>query len=116
MHFYTLNHKISVIKQLKVLKTINSIQPIVKKLAPLASKIILFGSSSRGENLIDSDLDLLIISNNLKEQIEASLGKLKRKMNIQTIILTESGLLELKTKDPTFYEQILKGINLWDQI
>ena len=52
--FYTLNHKNLIVKQLKVIGTIAQLNGLLKKLKPLVSKIILFGSSSRGRNTPDS--------------------------------------------------------------
>ena len=46
IHLYSMNYKNPVVKQLKVLKMIIYIQPVLKKLESLSSKVILFGSSS----------------------------------------------------------------------
>ncbi|MFH1979063.1 MAG: helix-turn-helix domain-containing protein, partial [Patescibacteria group bacterium] len=43
--FYTLNHKNLIIKQLKIIETITQLSGLLKKIEPLTSKIILFGSS-----------------------------------------------------------------------
>ena len=113
MSFYSLNYKNPVIKQLKVLKIIIYIQPIVKKLAVFSSQIILFGSSARGEDISDSDIDLFVISNSRKQEIEKAIEKIKLKRKIQLIVETELAHTELKVKDPDFYEQIQRGIVLW---
>ena len=115
IHLYSLNYKNSVVKQLKVLKIITYIQPIIKKLQKLSSKVILFGSSSRGEDIEDSDIDLFIVSNSKKEEIEAQINKSRLKRKLQIIVRTELGEIELKDKDPTFYEQIQRGIILWQK-
>ena len=115
IYLYSLNYKNPVVKQLKVLKTITCIQPILKKLKKLSSKVILFGSSSRGENIEDSDIDLFVISNIKKEEIETQINKLKSKRKLQLVVRTELGEIELKDNDPTFYDQIQKGIILWQR-
>ena len=115
IYLYSLNYKNPVVKQLKVLKTIICIQPILKKLKKLSSKVILFGSSSRGENIEDSDIDLFVISNIKKEEIETQINKLKSKRKLQLVVRTELGEIELKDNDPTFYDQIQKGIILWQR-
>jgi len=111
--FYTLNHKNLIVKQLKIIKTINYLNGLLKKLKPLASKIILFGSSSRGENTPDSDIDLLIISHN-KGSVQEQIKILKSKREIQPIICSNIEFLEKKKKDPIFYEQVNKGVVLWE--
>ncbi|MFQ6083681.1 MAG: nucleotidyltransferase domain-containing protein [Candidatus Aminicenantia bacterium] len=115
IHLYSLNYKNPVVKQLKVLKTIIYIQPILKKLERLSSKVILFGSSSRGEDIEDSDMDLFVVTNNKKEKIEAQINKLKLKRKVQLVVRSELGEIELKDNDPTFYEQVQKGIILWQR-
>ena len=67
MYFYTtqLNHPF--IRQLKILKNIARLWPLVKELKAVSQKIILFGSWGRGENLKDSDIDLCILTNSAEE-------------------------------------------------
>ncbi len=113
INFYSLNYNNPVVKQLKVLKTIMEIQPLLRELKKFASRIILFGSSSRGENVKDSDIDLFIITHN-KKAIEKEITKFKLKQRIQAVKMTEVEYVELKRRDPVFYEQINRGILLWE--
>jgi predicted nucleotidyltransferase len=110
--FYTLNHKNLIVKQLKIIETLVQLNPLIKRLESLTSKIILFGSSSRGEDTLGSDIDLLILSRNrdlVLEQIE----KNKSKRKIQSIIYSNLNFVEKKKTDPVFYEQVIRGIVLW---
>ncbi|MDO8734154.1 MAG: nucleotidyltransferase domain-containing protein [Elusimicrobiota bacterium] len=113
-HLYILSHKNPIVKQLKVLKTISQITDLVEKLKPLSSKIILFGSSCRGENTSDSDLDLLIISHS-EAGVKEVVGKQKTKRKIQAVVRTELKFSEMKRTDSDFYEQVNKGITLWER-
>ena len=81
---------------------------------PLSSKIVLFGSSSRGENTPDSDIDLLIISRN-KERVIQQIKSHRNKRNIQSIVYSNLNFIEKKKTDPIFYEQANKGIVLWEE-
>lgn len=112
-YFYILNHKNPVIRQLKVLQTIIEIEPLYKKLKGAASKIILFGSSCRGENTPDSDVDLFIVSHS-KEEIENQIKKFHSKRKIQAVVRTNLKFNEMKQTEPDFYEQVNKGIVLWE--
>jgi predicted nucleotidyltransferase len=115
MCFYSLNYKNSVVKQLKVLKIIIHIQPIVKRLEKISSKVILFGSCCRGENIEDSDIDLFVVTNYKREEIEKEINKFRLKRKIQLIIRTLLGYVELRKKDVSFYEQVQQGIVLWEK-
>ncbi|MFC2149169.1 nucleotidyltransferase domain-containing protein [Candidatus Auribacterota bacterium] len=111
--FYTLNRDDLVVRQLKIIETVSGLEKVLKLLKPLSSKIILFGSSSRGEDTPDSDIDLMIISRN-KDLVLSKLKDCKCKRKIQSVIDTNTGFAEKKSKDPVFYEQVNKGIVLWD--
>lgn len=114
VYFYSLSHNNLFVKQLKIIETLFRIKGVLKKLQQLSSKIILFGSSSRGEDMPDSDIDLLIISRN-KELILKCLENHKNKRKIQSIICSNVDFIEKKNKDPVFYEQVNKGIVLWER-
>jgi predicted nucleotidyltransferase len=113
INFYSLNYNNPVVKHLKVLKTVIEIQPLLEKLKKLSSRIVLFGSSSRGETVKDSDIDLFIITHN-KAAIEKEITKFGSKQRIQAVKKTELEYVELKRNDPVFYEQINRGILLWE--
>jgi len=112
--FYTLNHKSLIVKQLKIIETLLWLIPLLKRLEPLISKIILFGSASRGENTLDSDVDLLIISRN-KDLVLEQIKKINSKQKIQSIIYSNLNFIEKKKTDPIFYEQVIRGIVLWER-
>jgi len=111
--FYSLNYNNPVVKRLKVLKTVIEIQPLLEKLKKLSSRIVLFGSSSRGETVKDSDIDLFIITHN-KTVIEKEITKFGSKQRIQAVKKTELEYVELKRSDSVFYEQVNRGILLWE--
>lgn len=111
--FYAINQKNLIVKQLKIIDTITQLNGLMAKLAPLASKIILFGSCGRGENTSDSDIDLLIISHS-KERVRAQIKKFKSKREIQPVICSNTEFMEKKNIDIIFYEQVNKGIVLWE--
>lgn len=100
------------IKQLKILKNISALSPLLKKLIPLSSKINLFGSAARGENDEESDFDLFILTNN-KEAVVSVLSKSKRKL--QPIIKNQIEWVELEKKDPIFFNEVERGITLYDE-
>lgn len=113
IYFYSLNRRDPIVKQIKILKIIMQIDGLLKSLKKISSKIILFGSSSRGENTFDSDIDLFTVSHNenfIKKEIE----KYRFKREIQIIVRSPLRFTEMKQSDPVFYEQVNQGIVLWD--
>lgn len=103
-----------VIKQLKVLQTVMSLQPLIAKMKECSEKAVLFGSCARGENLPDSDIDLCILTN-AKEEVKIILEKFSSKKKLQPIIRNPLQFSEMETKEPVFFEEIVRGITLWEK-
>lgn len=112
-YLYKVDFSHPIIKQLKILKTIIKINPLIQKIHSLSNKVILFGSASRGENLPDSDIDLFILTRSA-ESIREIIKKDKTAKKIQFIFKTPTELSKLKDNDPYFYNEIDRGIILWE--
>ena len=110
---YSLNHNHIIIKQIKILKNIINILPLVQKIKKYSIRIMLFGSASRGENWRDSDIDLVVIAKN-KDMIPEIKKNINSNKKIKPILVTELGFMEIKKKDPVFYREIENGITLWN--
>jgi len=86
---------------------------IVEKLSPLEpEKIILFGSYAHGSPRKDSDIDLFLIMDKPKENIEAKalflLRKLMKKYKIGFDVLSESKEFIAKRVDPFYKVDIME--------
>lgn len=112
---YQLNDGNVLVKQIKVLKVLAKISALLEKLKPLSQKIVLFGSSSRGENTTDSDIDLFILSRN-EAEIRKIVKASRLSDKVQLIVKTASELESLKKNDPYFFNEIDRGITVWQKI
>lgn len=112
--FYTVNYTHPVIKQLKVLRNILEVNPVLEKLKPKSEKIILYGSCSRGEDTEQSDLDLFIVTNS-EEKILNLINKWRLKRKVQTVIRSPLKYAEMESNEPTFYREVNQGIVLWEK-
>lgn len=112
-YFYSLQRSNPVVKQLKVLANIRYLLPLINKLKLISDTIILYGSSARGEDHEDSDLDLFFISHN-KEEIASYINRFKPKRKIQYIVKTTLDYEDMKKTDPYFHNEINSGVKLWD--
>ena len=65
--YYQINQKNPSIKNFKIFITINELTPLVNKLKDISEKIILFGSCATGEDTSESDIDLLVLTNEKEE-------------------------------------------------
>ena len=113
-YLYRVNFTSPVIKQFKILENIIDCSPLIEKLRPLSQKIILFGSVSRGESFLSSDIDLFIVTHNPKE-VKEIIAKNKLKDKLQLIIRFPLEYAQLGKKDPVFFQEVERGIILWER-
>jgi len=111
--YYQINQMNPSIKNFKIFMTINELTPLVNKLKDVSEKIILFGSCANGEDTNESDVDLLVLTNE-KEKVNKKIINMKFNRKIQAVVVNTSDLMKIKEKDKGFYQEINKGIILWD--
>ncbi len=114
---YNLNNPVS--KNIKVLLNLLDIYPLVFKIRKFSKKIIFFGSCASGEDTKKSDIDILIVAN--EEKNRRRIKSLVRdfepstKRKVSPLILPPKEFMEVKIKDKIFYENVMKGIVIWDE-
>jgi len=103
-NFYELAD-VAVNKQLKVARTVFSLQPL-----SAIKDAYLFGSASRGEDTTDSDLDLLFISKMTHAQVAQITLPLSKKLGkqIKPVLFNPAEWASMRKKDPAFYERVEK--------
>jgi len=111
--YYQINQMNSSIKNFKIFMTINELTSFVNKLKEISEKIILFGSCSTGDDTNKSDIDLLILTNE-KDKVNKCTNKSDSERAIQAVVVNASDLIKIKEEDKAFYQEIKKGITLWD--
>ena len=93
-------------KEVVLLHTWNVLDSAVAKIKEKSSLILLFGSQSRGDATLRSDIDILVVPKNSQEEILDALRKVKSKNKINpTVISLESFKSEIKN-DTLFYKNI----------
>ena len=94
------------------------LQEIVRRILSVGSPhtIVLFGSRARGDARPDSDLDLMVLSEDLDVRLLA-----RRTLDIGTLLGREVNVLDVTPDDLTrrlalgrgFYRRVLKGPKRW---
>ena len=115
MKFYSINQASIDVKKFKIDHALEKLKVVVLKLKNDSRKIILFGSASRGEQTFDSDIDLLVLTNN-REKLQSELKKINSKLKIRAIVKNQSEWSEMEIKDPVFYSEVNKGIILYEYV
>ena len=111
--YYQINQMNPSIKNFKIFMTINELTPLVNKLKEISEKVIIFGSCANGEDTAESDIDLLVLTDD-KEKVNKKILNTKFNRKIQAVVVTTGDLMKIKEKDKGFYQEINKGITLWD--
>ncbi len=112
--FYSIIYDDSAIKQFKVLKNVLALRSLIAQLKPVSKKVVLYGSTSRGENDPTSDIDLFILSQE-PETAKKVIGALKTKQKIQSVIKTPSEFAEFRDKENIYYAEVDRGITIWEK-
>lgn len=113
MMFYRYNLQDPLARQFKILLNINAIHELIQELSGYAKRVVLFGSYAEGTNVMDSDIDLLVLTDNAKKTRETSrlygarIGK-----EISPVALSANEFQQLRSRDKPLYERINKGIVL----
>jgi len=115
MVFYRLNAKDSMVRQFKVLVNVYTLKDLLTQMKEHCRRIILFGSCAQGTDVKESDIDLLILTSE-KELIRRRISEYNRKnkRKIAPIVADANEFIKLKREDKPLYENIEKGIVLWE--
>ena len=112
MNFYRLNRESAIVKKLKVVHTlslpeIKAMQSMGKR---LAVKVYIYGSAARGEDLEDSDWDILVIGKVKPAELEREMKPIRHKSTkqIRISLFTNQEWVKMREKDPAFYERVDK--------
>ncbi len=115
MKFYQVNPESMDVKRFKIDLVLENINSLLSKLKNVSRKIILFGSASRGEQTADSDIDLLILTND-KDRVQKILSNTSQKLGVKPFIKTPSEWSQMEVTNPEFYREVNGGITLYEYV
>jgi len=111
---YRVNFDNIALKQFKKFETLLGIQKLIQDIQPYCYQIILFGSCANGANTNKSDLDLFI-KTEYKNKVQKLINKYRTsKFRIQAVAQDPLEIVAAKNADKVFFEQVKKGIVLWE--
>ncbi|MEK6950119.1 MAG: nucleotidyltransferase domain-containing protein [Nanoarchaeota archaeon] len=108
--FYRINRNHVLVKQFKVLRAVASLDFLLALSKKHGFEAYLYGSAARGEEVEESDLDIIIIGKVKKEEllpeIQRQSALLKKEIRIR--IFTPLEWAQLSDNDKAFYERVEK--------
>ena len=108
--YNTLNFEYPLIRRFKAFLNIHNLFPFLEDLKSVVDKIILYGSVAEGSNREESDIDILVVSDESIGKIQKVLEKYKMEERVQLVIKRKVEYLTLKDKEPVFYDEVHRGI------
>ena len=116
MLIYKLNLKEPTVKQLKITVDTFALKTLIDKLKAETQKVMLFGSCAQGTDTKDSDIDLLVITSE-RDVVKKIISQFNQnhERRIVAILVDVNGFVRLKNEDKPLYENIQRGIVLWEQ-
>ena len=111
--YFTINDENPSIKYFKIFTNIQELTKTVKEIKSKSRKVVLFGSCADGLDTMESDIDILLITENVEEIRKKLLGKVVNGRRIKPIIKLPHEYMKLKNRDRALYDQIESGIVLW---
>jgi len=104
------------LKTFRILKTILILEPLIECLKGLSRRVILYGSYAQGTFTVESDLDLLIVSDEREavlSQLNDFLGNLE--IDVRPVIKGQVEWMNLEKIDPEFFREVMDGLSLWEK-
>lgn len=114
MVFYMLDTKEPAVRQFKVLVNVYGLKKLLDQIKEHCRRIVLFGSCAQGVDVKESDIDLLVLTSE-KDFVRRKISEFNRsnKRQIAPIVVNSNELVRLKREDKPLYENMDRGIILW---
>ena len=113
MWFYSLSES-PLFKHFRIYENLVDLSDLTNALKSIAIRIILFGSAARGEDTVDSDIDLFVITTD-KDKAFKAIREFKTEREIKPVINTPTEYATSRKVDKAFYEEVAKGIVLFEK-
>ncbi|MBV9497015.1 MAG: MarR family transcriptional regulator [Acidobacteria bacterium] len=102
-----------------VVKTVGVADPLRRALEPLAERIrfaFIYGSVARGEDRVTSDIDVLLVTNDVAlEELYGRLAPVEGQLGrrIHPTLYTEKEYRSRRTRKAAFLEKVVAGKRIW---
>ncbi len=93
-------------KEVILMRTWSVLEWVVSKIKNKSQLIVLFGSQARGDATLVSDIDLIVIPKNPKEDIPGLIRKTKAKIN--PVVMSMAAFSEEVKNNTLFYRNVKK--------
>ena len=116
LYLYRIMPDHPIVREFKKFENILDLNALILRIREVSNKIVLYGSCATGEDTVESDMDLFIISKE-KGKILREIRKETRevKREIKSIIVTVEEYLSMRNMKELILEEVDKGIILHEK-
>lgn len=110
--YYKVEETNPAISHFKIFANLLELKALVDILSVASSKVLLFGSCAAGTDTLESDIDIMIVTDE-PNRVHALVKSVSMSRKIQAVIFTPGQLMLSMEKDPAFHREVDKGIVLY---
>lgn len=114
MYFYYVSFDDPIVRQLKITQNLINIKPLTDKLRDVSLQVVLYGSSAAGTNHAESDIDLFVLTRDVKKAKDI-IYKSPFKEKLQHVVASPQDFIKLKKENPVFYKEVSSGIVVYEE-
>jgi len=105
-----------IVREFKKFENILDLSPLLLSIKEVSNKVVLYGSCATGEDTLESDIDLFVVSKE-KEKVlrEVRKGTRGLKREIKSIVVSVEEYLSMRNKKELILEEVDKGIVLHEK-
>jgi predicted nucleotidyltransferase len=112
---YELDKNSPLVKSFRVFDNLLNLDLLFSNLKRHCRKIILFGSCATGTDSDSSDIDIFVVTDmDDKDNVYSIISAFHSEREINPIIVDTVELMDMENKDRVFYNEIMKGIEVWE--
>lgn len=111
--FYSIQDQ-PIVKYFRIYENLIKLTELINILRPISKRTILFGSAAQGTDTSDSDIDLFVIADQPKHVFSA-IQAFESEREIKPVVRTPLEYATSRTKERAFYEQVERGITLFEK-
>jgi len=111
---YNMNSDNALVKSFRVFENLLELNDLVQNINQYCRKIILFGSCCRGEDTVNSDIDLFIVADDdNKDTVRNIISGYEIDRDLKPVIVNALEVIDMESTDKVFLNEVEKGIELW---
>ena len=114
MNFYHVPPSGALVKELKIVLNMLTLNDLLDKTREICSKIVLYGTAAKGENAHAGDMEVLFITTD-KAKVFSLILKDKARDNMQPVVVTQADFNKMMSENPFFHTKVNEGKVLWEK-